>query len=156
MDARLRSRTFLYQIMKRTFRSALFATSAIVLAGGLLYFGAPKGRVSVVTNEVQSVLEPMVDQLKEVLAPVETAAVRMTEDVAGFVKGSSAQQSGSPVVLLSEPVIILGDSFGREALPKGTPVRVLKNQGSYVQVQHASRVITIPRTAMVFGAYRPN
>ncbi len=142
--------------MKRTLRSALCVTAAGVLAGGLLYLNSSKAPVASLQAEVQSAAEPVVEQIKGVLAPMETAAATVAGSVKGWVTGVAPQRPGTPVVLLSEPVVILGAPSGNEALPKGTPVRILKHQGAYVQVQHQSRVITIPRTAMVLGAYRPN
>lgn len=141
--------------MKRTLRSALCVTAAGVLAGGFLYLNPSKAPVAL-QAELQAAVEPVVEQVKEVLAPMETMAANVADHVKAWVTGVAPQRSGTPVVLLSEPVIILGAATGREALPKGTPVRILKQQGPYVQVQHESRVITIPRTAMVLGAYRPN
>lgn len=141
--------------MKRTLRSALCVTAAGVLAGGLFYLNSSKAPVAL-QAEVQAAAAPVVDQIKGVLAPVETAAAKVAESVTGWVTGAAPQRPGAPVVLLSENVVILGASTGNESLPKGTPVRILKHQGAYVQVQHQSRVITIPRTAMVLGAYRPN
>lgn len=139
--------------MKRTLRSALCVTTACALAGGIFYFSSQKPAVPFRVN-VQSLAAPAVEQITAVLAPVEKMAVAAAEQVTEWAAAAPEQKSSTPVVLLSEPVIIIGD--GREALPKGTPVRVLKHQGLYVQVLHESRVITIPRTAMVLGAYRPN
>jgi len=141
--------------MKRTLRLALCVTAAGVLAGGFLYFYPSKAPMALQT-EVQAAAEPVVSQVKEVLAPVETAVAKVAENVVGWMRGTAPQRPGTSVVLLSEPVVILGAPTGNEALPKGTPVRILKQHGFYVQVQHESRVITIPRTAMTLGAYRPD
>ncbi len=127
--------------------------AAGTLAGGLIYFAPSKSAVSL-QAQVESAIAPVAEQIKEALEPAKEVAVQATDFVQEWVTGVPSQQPGAPMVLLNEPVVIIGE--GQEALPKGTPVRVIKHQGPYVQVQHQSRIITIPRTAMVLGAYRSN
>ena len=140
--------------MKRTLRSALSVMLAGVLAVGVWKFALPKAPAPVQT-QVNAVAESVVEQVKEILAPAEAVASSVVGKAVQWT-GDAPKEEGSALVMLSEPVVILGDPEGTQALPKGTPVRVLKQQGHYVQVQHDSRVILIPRTATVFGAYRTN
>ncbi|MHA3770636.1 hypothetical protein ACXR0O_03750 [Verrucomicrobiota bacterium sgz303538] len=141
--------------MKRTLRSALSVMLAGVLLAGAWKFALPKAPAPV-QAQVNAVAESVVEKAKEVLAPAEAVASSVVEKAAVWTKETPKETEGAPLVMLSEPVVILGSPEGTQALPKGTPVRVLKQQGHYVQVQHESRVILIPRTATVLGAYRTN
>lgn len=143
--------------MKRTLRTVLCVTAAGVVAGGFFYFNPSKAPVAI-QEEVRSAAAPVVEKIKEVLGPVQTVVAKTAENVTRLVTGAPPQPPGPPTFLLSETVVILGAPNGNESFPEGTPVRVLRQHGPYVQVQvqNESRVITIPRTAMVLGAYRPN
>jgi hypothetical protein len=60
-------------------------------------------------------------------------------------------------VLLNQPVAVLEKDRGVwTELPEGTSVQVLGSQGRFVQVRHAERVITIPRSALQLGIVKTN
>lgn len=60
-------------------------------------------------------------------------------------------------LLLNQPVAILENDRGVwTELPQGTSVQLVGTHGRFVQVRHAERVITIPRSALQLGIVKTN
>jgi hypothetical protein len=70
-------------------------------------------------------------------------------------EGRGSAKPGHLGLLLREPVIILrGGGVPGSSLPVGTAVRLVRNDGRFLRVQHEQNVITLPRTAVVEGISR--
>ena len=141
-----------FVMMIRAFRLPLGITVvALVVAAGL-HFGLPGSK-----KDSGKQLTAVIDEIVEVTKAVAELAVGPTAHAAPAPVAVAAKEvfaPGTKTILLSEPVIILGNSGQpREALPKGSQVALVGNYGEYSQVRYQNRLITVPTASVVAGAY---
>ena len=84
----------------------------------------------------------------------ENAMVRAVENA--VVKFAApvmmARPSGTTVMLLSEPVVVLTPEHGGwDHLAAGQQVTLVANQGRFLRVKYANKEVSVPRTAVTQG-----
>jgi hypothetical protein len=141
-----------FVMMMRAFRLPLGLTVvALVVAAGL-HFGLPGTKKATGRQ-----LTAMIDEIVEVTKGIAEMSITPTEAPAAPAPVVAAKEvfaPGTKTLLLSEPVIILGNSGQpREALPKGSQVALVGNYGEYSQVRYQGRLITVPTSSVVAGVY---
>ena len=86
------------------------------------------------------------------------ALAEVNEELVAFaLNATGVTPSGQSNLMLAERVVILyGPTAQYTELPAGTPVRLVADNGRFLQVSHAANVVTIPRSAAVGSAVRVN
>lgn len=127
---------------------------ASVLLAAALNFIIPKRKPVMAEKEttlVEQFAEGVQDVLPQALEVVAEAA-HQVQVWAGILPPESPGYDHN-VVMLKEPVLVLSAPDEVAALHKGTQLPLVQQDGNYLRVKHAKKVLTIPRSAAVPGTY---